>query len=224
MLTYRRSDLKDQQIDDREEEFYYTEIEINDNSLPSDSSSSSSPAPQSPSESVDGSCKSESQSPIPSPHNFFPSSSAPPQVWSHLEDHEYLKHPRPMFKEGKGEIKIKFIQNLNTNGFGIEKSLLTAPINIPATIGSPLGQPYAKSAPISLQSSRPHHKFMRLNGNHKGMVGATTLLQTNSTTKPSPTKRVRGESRKCRKVYGMDNRDNWCTQCKWKKACSRFTD
>lgn len=37
-------------------------------------------------------------------------------------------------------------------------------------------------------------------------------------------RRSRGESRKCRKVYGMDNRHSWCTQCKWKKACSRFVD
>jgi hypothetical protein len=34
-------------------------------------------------------------------------------------------------------------------------------------------------------------------------------------------KKIR-EIKKCRKVYGMDNRDMWCTQCKWKKACTRF--
>ncbi|KAF4519670.1 hypothetical protein B566_EDAN016771 [Ephemera danica] len=37
-------------------------------------------------------------------------------------------------------------------------------------------------------------------------------------------RRVRGESKKCRKVYGMDHREQWCTQCKWKKACTRFGD
>lgn len=40
----------------------------------------------------------------------------------------------------------------------------------------------------------------------------------------SPNRRARGENKKCRKVYGMDNKDQWCTQCKWKKACSRFGD
>lgn len=30
------------------------------------------------------------------------------------------------------------------------------------------------------------------------------------------------KAEKCRKVYGMEGRDQWCTQCKWKKACSRF--
>ncbi|XP_052903046.1 zinc finger protein 395 [Anopheles moucheti] len=40
----------------------------------------------------------------------------------------------------------------------------------------------------------------------------------------SPNRRTRGENKKCRKVYGMDHKDQWCTQCKWKKACSRFGD
>ena len=29
-------------------------------------------------------------------------------------------------------------------------------------------------------------------------------------------------SKKCRKVYGIDNKKAWCTQCRWKKACTRF--
>lgn len=42
------------------------------------------------------------------------------------------------------------------------------------------------------------------------------------TVKSSPIRRPRGDAKKCRKVYGMDHRDLWCTQCKWKKACTRF--
>ncbi|XP_071854014.1 zinc finger protein 704-like [Apostichopus japonicus] len=34
--------------------------------------------------------------------------------------------------------------------------------------------------------------------------------------------KIHAEGRKCRKVYGMENRRLWCTQCKWKKACVRF--
>lgn len=46
-----------------------------------------------------------------------------------------------------------------------------------------------------------------------------------STIKPSGLHRKsRGDSKKCRKVYGMENREMWCTQCKWKKACTRFID
>ncbi|KAG7282476.1 hypothetical protein CRUP_000472 [Coryphaenoides rupestris] len=39
-----------------------------------------------------------------------------------------------------------------------------------------------------------------------------------------PSRRVRGEAKKCRKVYGIEHKDQWCTACRWKKACQRFTD
>ncbi|XP_076873621.1 zinc finger protein 395b isoform X2 [Brachyhypopomus gauderio] len=37
-------------------------------------------------------------------------------------------------------------------------------------------------------------------------------------------RKVRGEAKKCRKVYGVERRDQWCTACRWKKACQRFPD
>ncbi|XP_008589272.1 PREDICTED: SLC2A4 regulator isoform X2 [Galeopterus variegatus] len=37
-------------------------------------------------------------------------------------------------------------------------------------------------------------------------------------------RKPRGDAKKCRKVYGMDRRDLWCTACRWKKACQRFLD
>ena len=52
----------------------------------------------------------------------------------------------------------------------------------------------------------------------------------NAPSPPSPASfrlhrtRRRSENKKCRKVYGIENRDIWCTQCKWKKACTRFTN
>ncbi|XP_069808304.1 SLC2A4 regulator [Dendropsophus ebraccatus] len=38
------------------------------------------------------------------------------------------------------------------------------------------------------------------------------------------TRKPRGEAKKCRKVYGMERKDMWCTACRWKKACQRFID
>ncbi|KAM9860674.1 zinc finger protein 395-like [Aulostomus maculatus] len=40
----------------------------------------------------------------------------------------------------------------------------------------------------------------------------------------TPCRRIRGEAKKCRKVYGIEHRDQWCTACRWKKACQRFLD
>ncbi|XP_060687176.1 zinc finger protein 395-like isoform X1 [Hemiscyllium ocellatum] len=40
----------------------------------------------------------------------------------------------------------------------------------------------------------------------------------------SGTRKIRGEAKKCRKVYGLENRSQWCTACRWKKACQRFHD
>lgn len=61
---------------------------------------------------------------------------------------------------------------------------------------------------------------------NSAMLSPTKSLNSSNKIRPnlvSPGgRRARGENKKCRKVYGMDNREMWCTQCKWKKACSRF--
>ncbi|XP_073463487.1 SLC2A4 regulator isoform X5 [Aquarana catesbeiana] len=49
------------------------------------------------------------------------------------------------------------------------------------------------------------------------------------TAAPNPkqvtgTRKPRGEAKKCRKVYGMERKEMWCTACRWKKACQRFID
>lgn len=66
-------------------------------------------------------------------------------------------------------------------------------------------------------------------------VGEQWLQQNRAPCRPNPastspprshwaTRRVRGEAKKCRKVYGIEHRDQWCTACRWKKACQRFLD
>ncbi|KAM7360161.1 glucose transporter 4 enhancer factor [Cochliomyia hominivorax] len=61
-------------------------------------------------------------------------------------------------------------------------------------------------------------------GNHIHHQQHVAVQHANKQTPNSPNRRTRGENKKCRKVYGMDRRDMWCTQCRWKKACSRFGD
>ena len=47
---------------------------------------------------------------------------------------------------------------------------------------------------------------------------------SNSNTNPTGGGRKRGDSKKCRKVFGIENKDKWCKACIWKKACQRFPD
>ncbi|XP_053309635.1 SLC2A4 regulator [Spea bombifrons] len=51
------------------------------------------------------------------------------------------------------------------------------------------------------------------------------ILTSTSVQKHGPgARKPRGEAKKCRKVYGMERKDMWCTACRWKKACQRFID
>lgn len=68
------------------------------------------------------------------------------------------------------------------------------------------------SGPINIPHPTSPHKLLKLSP------------RPLSPKTPVSPRRVRGENKKCRKVYGMDHREQWCTQCKWKKACSRFGD
>lgn len=150
---------------------------------------------------------------MPSPGPFVLGSSSAP-TWSHL-DMARPPHEDPEYRKSLG---------------------LSRPIAIPGG-GAPFGGHCATSAsPLNLSSPKSN-KFMRLNCNGKGQVvmgGSSSLGSSHGAsllvTPPGKAGaaarggRSRGEARKCRKVYGMDSRDLWCTQCKWKKACTRFSE
>lgn len=62
-------------------------------------------------------------------------------------------------------------------------------------------------------------------------LNLTSVTQVNATTNPSLSEMhidsssgllKRKGRKKCRKVYGINNKHLWCTQCRWKKACVRF--
>lgn len=82
------------------------------------------------------------------------------------------------------------------------------------------------SGPINIPQSP--HKLLKLSSSTSSPSSITSQshCRPNSPKMPpaSPSRRVRGENKKCRKVYGMEHKEQWCTQCKWKKACSRFGD
>ena len=58
-------------------------------------------------------------------------------------------------------------------------------------------------------------------GNGETISSSAPTTGGHSMLKSPGHRRIR-EGKKCRKVYGLEQRDLWCTQCKWKKACARF--
>lgn len=97
-------------------------------------------------------------------------------------------------------------------------TMMASPVSIPTTTSQFSWCSVSPTAPTSFSfpstSTQPsqtsniqriRHKSV---GSHHGAAGQP---------------KIRSEGKKCRKVYGMENRDMWCTQCRWKKACVRFT-
>nr|XP_023396606.1 SLC2A4 regulator [Loxodonta africana] len=84
-----------------------------------------------------------------------------------------------------------------------------------------------RSGPASRQpfppSSSANPRYVCVQGPGRGRVGRSPALQCPIPFLVPPRK-PRGDAKKCRKVYGMDRRELWCTACRWKKACQRFLD
>ncbi|KAH0617615.1 hypothetical protein JD844_016047 [Phrynosoma platyrhinos] len=103
----------------------------------------------------------------------------------------------------------------------------TAPVNIP---GSTKFTPNGNSFSISWQSPPVTFTGVPVSPTHTRPAGSGEQKQQIQTVLSSPPRvsvglrKPRGEGKKCRKVYGMENRDMWCTACRWKKACQRFID
>ncbi|XP_055544969.1 zinc finger protein 395-like [Wyeomyia smithii] len=89
---------------------------------------------------------------------------------------------------------------------------------------SPGGTNYHHQSTISLSSGSAGGQVQPLNGSGAFATPGSSPGAASNRSPLSPNRRTRGENKKCRKVYGMDHKEQWCTQCKWKKACSRFGD
>uniref|UniRef100_A0A1B0D342 Uncharacterized protein n=1 Tax=Phlebotomus papatasi TaxID=29031 RepID=A0A1B0D342_PHLPP len=85
--------------------------------------------------------------------------------------------------------------------------------------------PYPSPTYTNTITAVQHNVNIYMGGNvNQGAVVAHSAPAVGHRSPLSPNRRTRGENKKCRKVYGMEHKDQWCTQCKWKKACSRFGD
>jgi len=182
--------------DDREEEFYYTEIDIPLISQPQcqqpspDSVISEPVPPTTPS--------STSEVPTPLLADHMDMARPPHENPEYVCSRQLFPAPSPPF----ATILQAPPQGLQwTHGDQEQHQALHAvPIAIPITTFT-----------IATNQHSPG-KYIRLSP------------KPYSTSPKSPLRRPRGDAKKCRKVYGMEHRELWCTQCKWKKACTRFGD
>ncbi|XP_064597181.1 zinc finger protein 704-like [Liolophura sinensis] len=181
-------------LSDHEEEFYYTEIEVNVENVTktfSDMSTSSSPT--------------SSFEPLKTP----------------ISDHDYQRK----FHQGQSQGQLQSSSVPGEGAFFGQATSNPIPINMSEVKrslswqNSP-GFPGQALSPLS-RFSRPSPQE-RLQ-QHQAQSPKTHTISS-SPKSLSQYKKPRSDVRKCRKVYGMENRDMWCTQCKWKKACTRFME
>lgn len=201
---------------DGEEDFYYTEIKLNTDSV-ADGLSSLSPmspsvlSPPPPSLLPSASQPSDSHRPPQSSDSKEPlvggttqlSRSAPSALYLIHTDHAYqATAPVSIPSSSSNSASSASTSFTPTNSSSFSISWQSPPVTFTGNTLSPSksqGFGEQRSQTIAVLSSPPR---------------ATTALS----------RKVRGEGKKCRKVYGMENRDMWCTACRWKKACQRFTD
>lgn len=190
----------DSDYSDGEEDFYYTEIKLNTDSV---ADGLSSLAPVSPSQS------------LASPPTFpIPDSSRTETPCAKTE----TKLMTPLSRSAPTTLYLVHTDHAYQ---------ATPPVTIP---GSAKFTPNGSSFSISWQSPPVTFTGIPVSPTHNHPVGAGEQRQHTHTVLSSPPRgtvslrKPRGEGKKCRKVYGMENRDLWCTACRWKKACQRFTD
>jgi len=223
--------------DDHEEEFYYNEIDIpvsltSLNRTKSVSLCKPAPSAQTPSDKtivITTSSKNgakTTQGPVLSDHMDM---ARPPH-----ENPEYTGGQRPILP-GPAIATI-----ISSNWTGKEAQ---APAT-PAASGSTTATKVITASPASLNTSEvkrevatpvsstglmhavpiaiPITTFTIASGQHSPGKYIRLSPKPFTSAPKSPLRRPRGDAKKCRKVYGMEHRELWCTQCKWKKACTRF--
>ncbi|XP_033848829.2 zinc finger protein 704-like isoform X1 [Acipenser ruthenus] len=191
----------DSDCSDGEEDFYYTEIKLNTDSV-ADGLSSLSPV--------------------------SPSMVSPPHIVSSTEP----GRPESICMRNESKLTTPLSRSAPSTLYLVHADhayqvKATAPVNIP---GSANFTPSSSSFSISWQSppvaftgipaSPPH---IRTHGFREHCPQAHVVLSSPPRAAVG-LRKSRGEGKKCRKVYGMENRDMWCTACRWKKACQRFID
>nr|XP_042704824.1 zinc finger protein 395 isoform X1 [Chrysemys picta bellii]XP_042704825.1 zinc finger protein 395 isoform X1 [Chrysemys picta bellii] len=194
----------------REEDFYYTEVQVKEEAAPESATSptfGSSPivlqqALAKPEALALDQATLESHLP-----NSALSQSAPSSFWHIQADHAYQ-----CLSSGLGLLCAVYVYALPSIQIPVSPHIFTSISWAAATSTIPSLSP-VRSRSLSFSEHQQPTPMLK-----------SHLIVASPPRAPSGTRKVRGEAKKCRKVYGIEHRDQWCTACRWKKACQRFLD
>ncbi|KAA0706955.1 Zinc finger protein 704 [Triplophysa tibetana] len=194
----------DSDYSDGEEDFYYSEIEVNMDTLSEGlsnltptSPTTSGPPPVFPVLICDASRFERT-------HVITPLSQSAPSALCHIHtDHAY---------QATTPVSIPSMPSETPHS----AERISVSWQSPPVIFEALPGPMTQIRTVSIGEKRQPVNNTPVSKTHTS--GSSTAKPSNGSRKP------RGEAKKCRKVYGMEKRDLWCTACRWKKACQRFTD
>ncbi|NXT01713.1 ZN395 protein, partial [Jacana jacana] len=195
--TQHLGDSADSDQRKREEDFYYTEVQVKEEPTPEAAPAASPTSASAPIIIQQALAKPEAllvEQPVlePTLASSTLSQSAPSSFWHIQADHAYQALP---------SIQIPVSPHIFTS-----ISWATATSTLPSL--SPV-----RSRSLSFSEPQPPTPMLK-----------SHLIVASPPRVSIGTRKVRGEAKKCRKVYGIEHRDQWCTACRWKKACQRFLD
>uniref|UniRef100_A0A8D0FSN1 Zinc finger protein 395 n=1 Tax=Strix occidentalis caurina TaxID=311401 RepID=A0A8D0FSN1_STROC len=195
--TQHLGDSADSDQRKREEDFYYTEVQVKEEPAPEAAAATSPTSASAPIIIQQALAKPEAllvEQPAlePALASSALSQSAPSSFWHIQADHAYQALP---------SIQIPVSPHIFTS-----ISWATATSTLPSL--SPV-----RSRSLSFSEPQPPTPMLK-----------SHLIVASPPRVSIGTRKVRGEAKKCRKVYGIEHRDQWCTACRWKKACQRFLD
>ncbi|XP_046875636.1 zinc finger protein 704-like [Hypomesus transpacificus] len=204
---------------DGEEDFYYTEIKLNTDAVADGLGSLSPASPSVPPPPA------AARPPPPRPRSP-PATPTPPTTPTGASP----RRPRTATTTPLSRSAPSALYLIHTD----HAYQATAPVTIPSTHpGSDGSSSFTPSSGFSISWQSPPVTFTgnaaspthsRTQGFGEQRSQTIAVLSSPPRATGSLSRKSRSEGKKCRKVYGMENRDMWCTACRWKKACQRFTD
>ncbi|XP_032121288.1 zinc finger protein 395 isoform X1 [Sapajus apella] len=196
----------------REEDFYYTEVQMKEESAAAAAAAAGPPVPGTP-----------TAEPAPtSSVTGLPLSALPPPL--HKAQSSGPEHPGPESSLPSGALSKSApgsfwhiqadhaYQALPSFQIPVSPHIYTS-VSWAAAPSSACSLSPVRSRSLSFSEPQPPAPAVK-----------SHLIVTSPPRAQSGARKARGEAKKCRKVYGIEHRDQWCTACRWKKACQRFLD